>query len=125
MRFPALLLLLLSLSACTPADGNGVNASTASTTETQIPTTEQSCSAAGGTWRRVCMMGTLACVIRLADAGKTCRGGNECLGRQCRYEGKQLPPGTKVTGKCMAQSDPCGCFTLVEDGKVQGGLCVD
>jgi hypothetical protein len=33
--------------------------------------------------------------------------------------------GKPATGKCVATSDPCGCFTLVEDGKIGPALCVD
>ena len=124
MRHILLLLLTIGLAACTPAEsGPTATASNA----TVIPKDEQSCRAAGGNWRPVCMMGTLACVVRFNDAGKTCRDGNECQGRQCRYEGKEAGAvtGREATGKCLEQSDPCGCFTLVEDGKIMGTLCAD
>lgn len=64
---------------------------------------------------------------QIHDAGKTCRDGDECQGRQCRYKGKERPDweGREATGKCLAYSDPCGCFTLVEDGKIMGTLCAD
>lgn len=121
MRLALLLLLTLGLAACAPADSEPAGTTTA------IPKDNESCRVAGGTWRPVCLMGTPACVIAYADAGKTCRDGDECKGRQCRYEGKQAPDmdGKEATGKCVAHSDPCGCFTLVDDGKVQGALCVD
>jgi hypothetical protein len=71
-------------------------------------------------------MGTWACVVSYADAGKTCRDGDECQGRQCRHSGKPVAdPNQQVTGRCVATSDPCGCFALVEDGKVEAALCVD
>jgi hypothetical protein len=124
MRRILLLLLTLGLAACAPAE-SGPTATASSATV--IPQDEQSCRAEGGTWRPVCMMGTLACVIKYKDAGKTCRDGDECQGRQCRYEGKETPnmDGREATGKCLAYSDPCGCFTLVEDGKIMGTLCAD
>ncbi len=124
MRLALLLIVTLGLAACAPAESG----STGSTTATPvIPKDEQSCRVAGGTWRPVCLMGTPACVIKFADAGKTCRDGDDCQGRQCRYEGKELPnmDGKPATGKCLSHSDPCGCFTLVEDGKIQGTLCAD
>ena len=124
MRLVALLIVALTLAACAPAESGST---TTASTATVIPKDEQSCGVAGGTWRPVCMMGKPACVIKFADAGKTCRDGKECDGRQCRYEGKQAlgMDGKEATGKCMALSDPCGCFTTVEDGKIQGTLCVD
>ena len=124
MRLLTLLILTLALAACTPAE-SGPTATTS--TATVIPKDEESCRVAGGNWRPVCLMGKPACVVKFADAGKTCRDGDECQGRQCRYEGKEKPnmEGKDATGKCLAFSDPCGCFTLVEDGKIQGTLCVD
>ncbi len=124
MRLALLLILTFGLAACTQAEsGPTATASNA----TVIPKDEQSCRVAGGDWRPVCMMGTLACVVTFKDAGKTCRNGNECQSRQCRYEGKETPnmSGQVATGKCHATSDPCGCFTLVEDGKIMGTLCAD
>lgn len=124
MRLLALLLLTLGLAACVPAEGGSPKPG--STEAKSIPSDEQSCKAAGATWRRVCMMGNWACVISYTDAGKTCRDGDECQGKQCRHSGKPVADPTKeVTGKCVASSDPCGCFTLVEDGKIEAALCVD
>ena len=125
MRTLALLLLTLGLAACVPAEGN--TAKPTDQAEAAIPADEQSCKAAGATWRRVCLMGTWSCVVTYADAGKTCRDGDECRGKQCRYDGelKLDMDGKPTTGKCVATSDPCGCFALVEDGKIGAALCVD
>ena len=125
MRFVALLVSVLILAACAPADGSGAPGDT-TVVSTPIPTDEQSCRVAGGNWRRVCLMGTWSCVVKYADAGKTCRDGDECQGKQCRYNGKPVTDSTtEVTGSCVATSDPCGCFTLVQDGKADAALCVD
>ena len=48
---------------------------------------------------------------------------------ECRIDwrvpdGRVVPPGT-VTGVCQADSDPCGCFTTIEDGQVAHAICVD
>ena len=125
MRVVLLLILTaFALAACMPAESEPAGTTTSATT---VPKDEQSCRVAGGTWRPVCLMGKPACVVRHADADKTCRDGDECKGKQCRHTGKQSPDmdGKEVTGKCVATSDPCGCFALVEDGKIQGTLCVD
>lgn len=85
----------------------------------------QACSKAGGTWRRVCLMGTWSCVMTHRDGGKTCKDKKDCKG-QCRYEGSEsLAPGSTVTGVCQRNSDPCGCFAEVRDGKLQPALCAD
>lgn len=124
MRLILLLLLAFALNACAPATSGS---SDGAVSATAIPNDEQSCRVAGGAWRPVCMMGKSACVVAYADAGKTCRDGDDCEGKQCRYEGKQTTnmDGKEATGKCVANSDPCGCFTLVQDGKIQGTLCAD
>ena len=90
------------------------------------PDTPEACTKNGGTWRPVCLMGTPACVMPYSDAGKPCTDKKECQG-QCRYEGngETPPPGTKVTGACQRTTDPCGCFGVVADGKLEAMLCVD
>ena len=86
--------------------------------------TEETCRAKGGTFRPVCLMGLKACVVNYADGGKPCTGKAQCEG-QCRLEGPPPMPGATATGVCQRTSDPCGCFTMVEDGKVQAAICVD
>ncbi len=34
-------------------------------------------------------------------------------------------PGTPTKGTCVANSDPCGCFQVVENGKAGYTLCAD
>ncbi len=81
------------------------------------------CSAKGGQIQPVCMMGRPMCIHPYADAGKTCSGDTDCEGR-CMSDG-QSRAGTKATGVCAANNQPCGCLTIVEDGVVQPTLCVD
>ena len=85
----------------------------------------EACSNRGGTWRRVCLMGTWSCVMPYGDGGKSCSDKKDCTG-QCRYEGSEsLTPGSPAKGVCQRSSDPCGCFAEVRDGKIQPALCVD
>ncbi|WP_029086155.1 hypothetical protein [Brevundimonas aveniformis] len=126
---PILTLLCLILVACAPAvapatgvkDGDGGP----STAPVQSPHALDAgqCAAAGGTMRPVCMMGTVQCVVPYADAGRTCRDGDDCQG-DCRAETME-PQRGPVTGRCQANSDPCGCYANVEDGRVDAALCVD
>jgi hypothetical protein len=122
-----LLIAALILAGCAQPDAQAEapKGGTPQTAEPK-PDTPEACAKKGGTYRRVCLMGTWSCVMPYPDAGKPCGGKKECQG-QCRYEGKgETPaPGVPVTGACQRTSDPCGCFGIVEDGKLQAMLCVD
>jgi hypothetical protein len=85
---------------------------------------DRQCRQRHGDYRRVCMLGRYSCVTRFADAGRRCRSSSDCQGRRCLYRGPGNVRGP-VTGQCVATSDPCGCFTTVENGRIAGGLCVD
>lgn len=66
-----------------------------------------------------------ACVIAHADAGKTCSDKADCQGR-CLYRGEApADPAARISGRCQATSDPCGCFTTVVNGQLGRGMCVD
>ncbi|HEX7665033.1 MAG TPA: hypothetical protein VF407_10995 [Polyangiaceae bacterium] len=84
----------------------------------------KACSARGGKLQPVCMSGALECVIHYKDAGKPCKGKKDCTGG-CFYMGDRPEPGTSVIGNCQATSDPCGCKTIVENGKVGSSICTD
>jgi hypothetical protein len=112
------------LAACTPpptpGGGNGPGPTGPSTPPHEM--TSAQCQAAGGTMRPVCMMGTVQCVVTYSDAGQACRDGDDCQG-DCRAD--DMGQTGAVTGRCQANSDPCGCFANVEDGRIDGALCVD
>lgn len=110
---------LLIVMACTPVAPTppGPGPGSGGTTDSAA------CTAQGGTMRPVCRRQTMQCVIAYSDAGRTCRDGDDCQG-DCRAE-VGVEAGTSVTGQCQATSDPCGCFTTVEGGRAQAGLCVD
>ncbi len=90
----------------------------------QVPAPDlQVCAARGGTLKPVCRLRAPMCVVPYSDAGKSCSGKADCQGR-CVAKGGEKP-GSPATGVCEKDNDPCGCVTLVEDGKVAGGRCVD
>jgi hypothetical protein len=72
------------------------------------------------------MSGVKRCIVAFPDAGKPCTGKRDCKGR-CLYDGRSFQPsGAKVTGRCEADNDPCGCFTDIDGGVVtKGTYCVD
>lgn len=90
----------------------------------------EACERQGGTVRGVCMFGTPACVLPYADAGLGCTDSSECDGR-CFLDrqgyGNENQPivGAEATGVCEADSNPCGCWYEIRQGKIQQGLCAD
>jgi hypothetical protein len=88
-----------------------------------VQTSAQQCAGQGGSIRPVCRRQSLQCVVAYRDAGKTCTDGDQCAG-DCLYEGSD-PPAGQVAGACQADSDPCGCKSTVENGRIARSICVD
>jgi hypothetical protein len=84
----------------------------------------EACKAEGGTVKGVCMFGMPACVRPYRDGGKACTDGSQCEGN-CIQTEPWVPPGTEVTGVCEASDEPCGCTSLVVEGRAMVGLCED
>lgn len=83
------------------------------------------CESAGGIVRPGGLAQSEICEQHLPDAGQTCSSASNCLGR-CVLLGSDIPPrGTAATGTCEATDVVFGCITLVENGAVEGTLCVD
>lgn len=100
-------------------DGGG----TWDTGNTRVPPycakgTAAQCTASGGHWQRICMMGTLACVTPYADAGKACTDGSECAGKRCLAPTgtASLPGQGPMQGQCMANNNPCYFGINIEKG---------
>jgi hypothetical protein len=117
--------LALALAACAqpsvPAPDNPVVSG-----PEKVPSldTETACKAYGGNWQPVCLRGNPACVVTFKDAGKSCSDSSECSGR-CTVTPGSVPSGTQTRGACTPNSNPCGCFQLVVNGKADFALCVD
>lgn len=120
-------LVAAALTACAPPAAptpTGEAAETPASAPVGAGTPEAAaCAQRGGALRPVCRMQTLQCVVQYSDAGRACRDGDDCQG-DCRADAG-VTPGASITGQCQASSDPCGCFTTVEGGRAQAGLCVD
>jgi hypothetical protein len=87
--------------------------------------TQAACNSYGGEWRPICRMQKPACVVSFKDAGKSCSDSSECSGRCTLNSPGNVQPGTATKGTCTANSDPCGCFQLVTNGKADYTLCAD
>ena len=92
------------------------------------PAERANCLSKGGKVNMAGLSMNEMCEIPFADAGKVCRGSKDCLGA-CWLDQKQWPsdvgPNTKVVGKCQPTNFPYGCYTTVENGHIQEGICVD
>ena len=84
----------------------------------------EACAAAGGDIRPVCMRGNPMCIVTFPDAGAACTDGADCANGRCFAEG-DAEMGKQASGVCAPSNDPCGCFTVIEDGVAQPTLCVD
>ena len=82
------------------------------------------CEEAGGRVQRAGLRGVYQCVQTYPDAGKICRDSKDCLGNCRTMDSAAI--GRPGTGTCQEVDVPFGCYALVRDGVVDGGmLCVD
>jgi hypothetical protein len=119
-----LAVLAFTLAACTQAAPSPPGDAASGPVKPPIIETQTACSSYGGEWRPVCRMQKPACVISFKDAGKSCSDSSECSGR-CTIQPGSIAPGKETRGSCTANSDPCGCFQLVVNGKADYSLCAD
>ncbi len=87
------------------------------------------CEARGGQIATAGLSGDDMCALPLADAGRSCRSGSDCLG-DCLLDdrggsGKRPRVGDPAPGRCQALNYPDGCRETVEGGRLQGNFCVD
>ena len=84
----------------------------------------ESCFAEGGKVEGIGLFGIPTCVKYYPDAGKLCRGSDDCIGH-C-FLPEPMEDGTEILGKCEAsEHDSFGCFSRVENGVVAYSMCQD
>ena len=96
--------------------------------------TARQCNDSGGSWgppgskMPYCQPATVTAravpVRKAADANKLCDSQRDCT-YGCVYEGPKVADGADVMGRCRATSQPKGCFSMVEKGRLAGRICVD
>lgn len=86
----------------------------------------EDCAKRGGSVRTGGMLGSEICFVPYADAGKTCRDGDDCEGN-CLLApiGPTDASSEAVTGRCEPRRPTFGCYGVVEDGRLKHRLCVD
>lgn len=97
---------------------------------TIAPTNKESCLATGGRWGRIGLSLNEVCNLPTFDAGKQCSNSNDCegscLAELSKEDWDKAAKGIVYTkGKCTAWKITVGCQAFVENGKVEGILCVD
>lgn len=92
------------------------------------PEARAQCLARGGRIMIAGLLGNEMCALPLADAGKRCTSGDQCIG-DCLFDERRAPTAreyaARVTGTCQATNYGFGCRTRVEKGRIQPTLCVD
>jgi hypothetical protein len=83
------------------------------------------CSARSGKVMIAGLSGNEICALPLADAGKSCTSGSQCIG-DCLLDGNlPMGPGVRVAGRCEPTDYGFGCRTIVENSRVQHRICID
>jgi len=116
----ALVSLTFSLAAC-------YNTAPTETTTPAKPagpiSSQADCTAAGGKWEQVGLAGSLACVLKTKDAGKSCTDSSQCEER-CLATADPVDD-TNMIGQCQTSNQPFGCFAEMENGAPGPTLCID
>ncbi|MCB1398014.1 MAG: hypothetical protein KDJ98_19010 [Rhodobacteraceae bacterium] len=105
MRAWLLLLPLLALAACVPAEPQP---------ERLSPTARSACEARGGYVAIAGLSGAEFCAELLPDAGQSCARAGDCSG-YCDAR----------TRTCSTHADPFGCFSYLDENGQPGELCAD
>lgn len=85
---------------------------------------KSTCEVKGGTWGQLGLLPMEQCNLPTGDARRPCSDGDECESA-CITDNSVLPE-TPAKGTCYEWTNVLGtCLNYVEDGRVQGALCVD
>lgn len=131
---------LVMLGACTGIGGTDADGATDASTLTAVTGHEEirfdrkratkaeraKCEAVGGVVGPGGMLGYDQCVQPYADAGKACKGSEDCEGRCFLSPDSDSDMGQPTEdGVCQADDSPFGCYTEVNEGVGQYAICVD
>jgi hypothetical protein len=120
-----LLIIILLIIGCASTDEISKDESIKEVRQVTLNNIDSSaCLDKGGVIKNVCMSAIPYCVQTFIDAGKKCSDSSNCSG-DCRLENGFVNSGTKATGFCSTNSNPCGCYQRITIGKAEPALCVD
>jgi hypothetical protein len=89
----------------------------------------RACAARGGIYEYRAMGMAPFCVMRTANADRSCSSKSQCEGLCVAVAepegGRMVRPGQPVAGRCSAEREPFGCYAQVEAGKATGTFCAD
>jgi hypothetical protein len=138
---PAVLVFVGALlgGACTKKPAQKAEAGSVAAASLATPTTEDGCRACNGVWGQHGLDQTPRCVCRTKDAGKKCRGKDECEGECLGDAGdKEVtqagpPPLGFWVGRCAELRTTFGCHVFLPPKSAQpvrldeapGQMCVD
>jgi hypothetical protein len=92
------------------------------------PDERAECLARAGRIMIAGLSGNEICALPLADAGKRCTSGDQCIG-DCLLDDSKLRGvrhrATRLVGRCQATDYGFGCRTKIERGRIQHSLCID
>ncbi|QLE85708.1 hypothetical protein FLM48_11895 [Shewanella sp. Scap07] len=118
-------MLIIFINGCAATNENSIDESMIELRRDALSKIDVlACLDKGGVIQSVCKFGMPSCVVKYMDAGKTCSDNSECAG-ECRIEDEFVEVGTRTTGFCSVDSDPCGCFQLITNGKAEHAVCAD
>lgn len=113
-----------------PPNSNGNNVVTKPKIE--IPKDKETCLAKNGKWAKIGPAPVESCNLPTSDGGKECTDTSECEGTclaALSNEEQNLVMREKKTiqtkGKCTPWVITVGCQARVQNGKVNGILCID
>jgi hypothetical protein len=120
-----LLISILLITGCASTTERSVAESTEEVRQDALNNIDVlACLGKGGVVKSVCMFTMPYCVQTFIDAGKKCSDNSNCSG-DCRLEDDFVNSGTKTSGFCSKNSNPCGCYQRITRGKAEPVLCVD
>lgn len=79
--------------------------------------TAAACTKQGGQWQRICLLGTLACVLPYPDANKACTDASQCTGGRCHQRGEVRNTTGQLVGACIPNNNPCQGAIWIENGQ--------
>ena len=139
--FGALLTVVaaFAVGGCTKKPAQKAEAGQVAAAQLATPATEDACRACNGVWGQHGLEPTPRCVCRTKDAGKKCRGKDDCEG-ECIGDGGEKevtqagpPPLGFWIGKCAEMRTTFGCHVFLPPKSAQpvrldeapGQMCVD